>query len=599
MLRSNLGHFARETRAHKGLIPLIFLIGVRFALGLAYSATVPIWEASDEDSHFAYARYLVTRGALLKPGDPEANTIQEKFQPPLYYLALAPALAPFDLGAAFKPPERNPYLFQGAGGFNYAIHPGELTGNGQSVARAVSLARALSTLFSSASLLPLYLAARRLWPAERGLAWAAACVYGFWPQFLFVGSMVTNDGLVTALAAVVLWASVQLALDGLRLRTVMAAGLALGAALLTKLNAFGLVPLVVAAMLIGLTRRTGRRPRWWLLALLVSTLAVVLAWMSSQIFITTQLLRLQTVTDFLLHARPGPGGFAPSFVLSGISFSLKTFVASFGWGNLEANAAVYWIWGVGANLALMGLVAAWVDRTRATPLMALLLAALPVGGVAALALGLDIAQQAHLPGRYLLPGLPGVALGAVAGWRALMPSAWRRRVWQVVCLSVILAGWAIPFMTLAPAYAQPEPLAGHKPFDDPLSMIFGGTVELIGYQKPQPALAGEALQLTLCWQAIRSMQENYPVQLELVGADGQQIARLETWPGHGNYPTSLWQVAAPFCDVYQIPVRGYRSLPQPVSIRVAVLDGVGGNKLPVETLGGQPAGQDVIIPWTP
>jgi 4-amino-4-deoxy-L-arabinose transferase-like glycosyltransferase len=70
--------------------------------------------------------------------------------------------------------------------------------------------------------------------------------------------MVTNDGLVTALAAVVLWASVQLALDGLRLRTVMAAGLALGAALLTKVNAFGLVPLVVAAMLIGLTRGTGR-----------------------------------------------------------------------------------------------------------------------------------------------------------------------------------------------------------------------------------------------------------------------------------------------------------------------------------------------------
>src|SRR5258708_34595966 len=90
MLRSSLGHFTREARAHKGLIPLIFLIAVRFALGLAYSATVPIWEASDEDSHFAYTRYLVTRGALPRPCDPEPNTIQEKFQRPLYYLALSP-----------------------------------------------------------------------------------------------------------------------------------------------------------------------------------------------------------------------------------------------------------------------------------------------------------------------------------------------------------------------------------------------------------------------------------------------------------------------------------------------------------------------------
>jgi 4-amino-4-deoxy-L-arabinose transferase-like glycosyltransferase len=598
-MRTSFGHLKLAARAHKELIPLVFLIVVRVALGLSYSAIVPIWEASDEDSHFAYARYLVARGGLLRPGDPEADAIAEKFQPPLYYLALVPALAPFDLGAAFKPPERNPYLFQGDGGFNYAVHPDELASSAQSLARAVSAARALSVLLSSASLLPVYLAARRIWPAERGVAWAAACLFGFWPQFLFVGSMVTNDGMVTALSAAVFFVSVQVAIDGPRLGTILAEGLALGAALLTKLNAAGLIPLVAMAVLIGLTRRTGRQPRRWMLALLVGTVGAVLAWIGSQPFVTTQLLRQQTVMDLLAHSKLGPSGVMPSFLLSAIGFSLKTFVASFGWGNLEPNPALYWIWGMVADLALIGLVVALVDRARATPLTTLLLAALPIVGLAALALALDVAQQAHLPGRYLLPSLPGVAVASVAGWRALAPRAWRGRIWQAICLVVILVGWSIPFVTLAPAYAKPQPLPSHSTIDHPLALVFGGAVELIGFQNPRPVLSGEAIRVTLCWEAARTMLENYPVQLELVGPDGQPVARLETWPGRGNYPTSLWRSAAPFCDVYAIPMRGYQSLPEPFSIRVGILDGVGGNKLPVETPGGQTAGHDVLITWSP
>jgi 4-amino-4-deoxy-L-arabinose transferase-like glycosyltransferase len=410
--------------------------------------------------------------------------------------------------------------------------------------------------------------------------------------------MVTNDGLVTAVSATVFYVSVQLVLEGPRLSYILAGGLALGAALLTKLNAAGLIPLVAIAMLISLTRRSGRKPRWWMIALLVATVGGVLAWIGSQPFITTQLLRLQTVSDFLQHSTPGPNGVVPSFLISGIGFSLKTFVASFGWGNLEPNPALYWIWGIGANLALFGLVVAAVDRTRATPLTTLLLAALPIVGVAALALALDVAQQAHLPGRYLLPGLPGVAVAAVAGWQALVPRAWRGRAWQLICLGMVLTGWAIPFVTLAPAYTRPQPLLGHSTIDYPLAMVFGGAVELIGFQKPGPALMGETMQVTLCWQPARSMRENYPVQLELVGPDGLLVARLETWPGHGNYPTSLWRATAPFCEAYRIPVQGHRSLPEQLSIRVAILDGVGGNKLPVTTFSGQAAGYDVSIPWS-
>jgi 4-amino-4-deoxy-L-arabinose transferase-like glycosyltransferase len=597
-MRTSIAHNRLLPETKKGLIALILLIVVRFAVGLSYSGMVPIWEASDEDGHFAYAQYIAARGALPRPGDPEADAIAEKFQPPVYYLAIAGALASFDLGASLSPIERNPYLFQGDGGYNYAIHPDKLIGRAQSIARAVGAARALSVLLSSASLLPMYLAARRLWPAEPSAAWAATCLYGFWPQFLFVGSMVTNDGLVTALSAVVFLVSVQLALDGPRARTILAAGLALGAALLTKLNAVGLIPLVATAVLIGLTRRTRGKPRWWTLLLPVSIIGIVLAWIGSQTFITSQLFRMQTVSDLYLHATPGASSM-PSFLISSLSFSLRTFVASFGWGNLEPDPALYWIWGIGANLALLGLVVAAVDRKRAIPLTTLLMAGLPIAAMAALALALDVAQQARLPGRYLLPSLPGVAVGCVAGWRALVPGDWRGRLWQIVSVGLIAAGWAIPVVTLAPAFAKPQPLTSLSTIDHPLAMVFGGAIELVGYQNPGQALGGAAIPVTLCWRAARSMPANYSVQLEVVGPDSLPVGRLETWPGHGNYPTSLWRTDAAFCDVYQVPVRGYPSVPEKLAIRLAILDGIGGDKLPVQTLGGHPAGYDILIPWPP
>ena len=40
------------------LKPLALLVAVRLSLGVLYSVSVPIWEAYDEDGHFAYARYL-------------------------------------------------------------------------------------------------------------------------------------------------------------------------------------------------------------------------------------------------------------------------------------------------------------------------------------------------------------------------------------------------------------------------------------------------------------------------------------------------------------------------------------------------------------
>src|SRR5436190_1058076 len=110
-----------------GLLPLALLLAARLVLGLVYSLAAPVWEAYDEDGHFAYARYLAQHGHLLTPGDPEAERVWERFQPPLYYALIAPILAQFQLGDPFKPLALNPFFVNGDAGVNYALHPAQLS----------------------------------------------------------------------------------------------------------------------------------------------------------------------------------------------------------------------------------------------------------------------------------------------------------------------------------------------------------------------------------------------------------------------------------------------------------------------------------------
>ena len=100
-IASRLSEPASDFRSRLGLRKSRFLwlvLAVRLALGLTYALLVPPWEADNEDSHFAYARYLAVHRTLLQPGDPEAEAIWERVQPPLYYALIALVLSGLDLG---------------------------------------------------------------------------------------------------------------------------------------------------------------------------------------------------------------------------------------------------------------------------------------------------------------------------------------------------------------------------------------------------------------------------------------------------------------------------------------------------------------------
>jgi hypothetical protein len=158
-----------------------------------------------------------------------------------------------------------------------------------------------------------------------------------------------------------------------------------------------------------------------------------------------------------------------------------------------------------------------------------LLAVLAVSQVS-LALTLAISQQNSLlvPGRFLLPALPAISGLLVIGWRALLPRGWRPYAWKIVSLTIMLVGWSVPLWTLAPAYAKPHPQTA--PAEISTVFRFGETIELIGYNRPAPTPPRPEAPITLCWQAVAPIAQNYMVFPEIVGPAGQGYGRLATYP---------------------------------------------------------------------
>jgi len=585
--------------------PLGLLLAARLALGLAYSLVVPPWESYDEPGHFQYARYIARYHRLLQTGDPEAEVIWSKFQPPLYYLLAAPALLGYDLGETFQHPIANPYLANGNAGLNYTATSAHPTGQEAQTILALRMGRAVGAVICTLSVVFIFLTARRLWPAEPLLIWAATLLYAFWPQFLFNGSMMTNDLLMASLAAPVLYMTVRLLQDGLRRRWLAAVGGLLAAAALTKLNGLAFAPPALLAILLSFTGQQKRRALLGLAALVLLTLGAV--WVLSMFeFVTGQVFQIETLRRFirnLVQSRSATPVIGHLTTTDAITYGFWTFFASYGWGNLETLRPLYWLWAIGAGLAAVGLIrlavqpgAAFPPSTNARRLSpVVIIAVAQILSLIGFSVALAIAQQDPylVVGRYWLPGLPAVIVALLMGWRALTPPRHVRLVLQTACVAVLTTSWVAPFAVIAPAYARPP---APTRIDARVNAIFGDAIELIGYERPASVLPGSPWTVTLCWQARAPILVNYPMRLEIVGVDGQGYGRLETWPGGGNYPTALWEVHAPFCDHYTLGTDPALPAPAQARLMVQVIEKPGGPALAVQTGGGTRDTHEVYIP---
>ena len=183
---------------------------------------------------------------VQRPGE-ETLWGQEGSQPPLYY-ALAAALTSWiDVDDLVEIVILNPHAERGVplapDNKNMVVHSSREAFPWRGSVLAVHLIRIFSLLLASGTVLCTYLLARALVPGQPAVALSAMAFNAFLPMFLFISASVNNDTLVVLLSSIALVMMVRIVQRDASRGFMVALGVVVGLACLTKLGALGLIPL--------------------------------------------------------------------------------------------------------------------------------------------------------------------------------------------------------------------------------------------------------------------------------------------------------------------------------------------------------------------
>jgi len=537
-------------------------------LAFAYGVVIPVFEAPDEPQHFFVAQHLAHERRLpVQSLDPERRGPweQEGSQPPLYYALAAPLVAlggselrADDLWVNHQNTMGHPAL---VGNENRYVHdPAREGWPWRGYALGVHLGRLLSTALGAVTVLMVRRVALRVVGRRRNgasLAWGAAAVVAFNPQFLAVAATFSNDMLVVALSTTALALLLRVA-DGHRDRaTVLALAAAVGLAPLAKLSGLALAafaPLTLAAL--AWRRRDAR-----LLATTALPLLAALALLAGWWYVRNALLYGEPTG--LSHMLPDElrRDFNPSRWLRGLPAELTgTWYSAwglFGWFTVMMPAGAYHALSLVAGAALggLGLAAArratWVNWPRLA-----WLAAWAAMVLASLLRWTMFAKGAH--GRLLFPAVAVLGVALIAGWRAIVPRRLSDRALALTAagLTAALAVHALWFV-VRPAYALAPVVSPDRipAAARPAGVLFDGRLRLVAVEVPERVVSGERFPLTMYWRAEEAIHRDGLVALRLdqpvaPGADADPaVARWETvfgqsflaYPGAGTTPPALLQ----------------------------------------------------------
>jgi 4-amino-4-deoxy-L-arabinose transferase-like glycosyltransferase len=587
----------------------ILLLVAHLALGLLYSVVIPIWEAHDEWGHYAFVRYLATERAFPPPGTKLVERYDESVQPPLYYIlgALATFWINTDDGLE---PIINPYATtgDGTGGVNFAIHRWEAeTFPYRGTVLGIHVTRLVSVLLSTLVVWTTYLIGRSLLPEREEIALGAMAISAFWPQFLFMGSVVNNDIMVTVFSCLVLLFLIRIAVHGAGFKHWLALGLCLAGAFASKRNALSLFPLVLVGLSIPAIRelkKISASLRWVIVAMLV--LSSALAWWLFQ----NVILRLSYFGGYVKTLSQARVLLDPSTIaerlnwhsfIDTLQYAFITFWAVFGWGNIGVETWIYDLVAFVFLLAGLGLLFFLREESRAQVRLSLIILLANVFFVTALPMYISLYRERIflMPGRYILPAISAVSVLLSVGLAGPMPARLARTLIAVVAAVMFAFALLIPFRYILPAYAEPPLLspADVQDIQNPLGVNFDNKAELLGYDVGKGRVrAGEAIAVTLYWRCLGPMERNYTLAVQVLGPDYESYGGVNLYPGRGNFATSLWQVGDTFSETYWIPVGP--DVPAPVMGRIKMalfIDDSTQEHLPVLDPQGQFADRSAVF----
>ncbi|MDY6876251.1 MAG: glycosyltransferase family 39 protein [Chloroflexota bacterium] len=568
--------------------PIAALIIVFVILGVAYSVTVPLWEAPDEVAHFGYITHLVKTHSLPVQ---QMGVLDEAHQPPLYYAvaALLSSIADFDdLTGVFQ---SNPeFIWAGQGGVahNAAIHRTAETFPYRGIALAAHLARWVSVVTGTVTMAFTYAIARHIFPETRYLALLAAALTAFNPQFIFITGSVSLDGMAAMTCTLALWQLVRTLEQPFRWQGWALTGMWCGLAVLSKPSAF-----VVGLTAGGLLLLSAIRQRSWnLLWLGALALGVAFLLVGGWWFVRNWVLYGDPLgwraflSNWTVVQRHGKVKW--NDVCRFFTTQFQSYWARFGWMTVSAPKWIYQLLLVMCGLSLLGW-GTWLWRRRwrslresqALGLIALVL--LPLLQEAFQFQSIFTFDASWYQGRYLFLSIAASSILLATGLWNLTPRWMARSVSATVGTGLFLLAITVPTWVIQPQYVTPT-LARWQVWTLPhhSDATFGERIRLLGYRVERAAsLDQTTVNLTLYWQAAQNPDLDYSTFVHLLNKDGELVAQHDTGLGSDqHYPTSAWRVG----DI--VPSQHALILPSDLppggyQVRVGVYFWADGSRLPV------------------
>ena len=562
-----------------------------FVLGLIYDQSTPIFEASDEAWHYGVVREIAAgRGLPIQQLGKITTYRQEGSQPPLYY-ALGAALTFWvDDSDAPSVDEYNPFAQVGVPGTPVNVNMVRHTNaegfpwHGRSL--AVHLLRLFSLLLGCGTIALTYMLAHSLFPGRTGLALLASAITAFNPMVIFISASVNNDSGIWLLSSLTMYVLVLSAQSDPHVQSSLmrplqpkylpwTLGVLLGLAILTKLSALLIVP-VVGTFLLWRAWRGGNWRLFWHDAIIVTFCVLLLNgwWFYRNWVLYGEFLGTSTMVQVYGIVRSEPVS------LSALLIEWRGWWYSF-WGVFGAFNVLpgQWVYALFTALVVLsiggGVRALWcrisdttatVEVNMAHRLMVLFVALTFVGNV------LWSLRQHALQGRLALGAVAPISIYLAAGI-VFLGGKWRERL--IACIATVvlfIVSLVVAIVYVAPRYRPPSAMMETDLPADAFVMgvIFGDEIELLGYSVGDDAVRpGDTMQVTFYWRGLEEMDSDYNLGLNVHGRDMEHIAKLDTWPGGGLLPTGDWLPGAVYADRYSIQLSGKASAPTLVRLGVS------------------------------
>ena len=274
------------------------------------------------------------------------------------------------------------------------------------------------------------------------------------PQLHHIGASVSNDNLLTLLVGIVTLLCVRVATGESGIRLAVILGLVTGAALLTKAFALFLPLMIVVAYAISVRRGTA-----WRTAATSAGIAGLVAFAAGGWWWARNLIVFGQIQTGIKLLDAAPEGFQPDvgwWVSRYLRFIPWRFWGWFGWFDVALPALVVVL---ATALVLVAVLRALAKPPAGPDRIDLLLLLVPTGAIAGLvAVGafqgyLRTSFDEGLQGRYLFPGLVGLAVVVASGLgkRGWMPGA---------VLAFAAAMQAVAVVTILRFYWGGSPVVG-------------------------------------------------------------------------------------------------------------------------------------------